>query len=64
MAKKITDKWELPKNDQKFKRQVTFVARFTDNWQKVSAIVVRLKFTENNILRLKYYYLNPIRVRF
>ena len=37
---------------------MTFEVRFTDNWENASAIVIRLKFMENNFLWLKYYYFN------
>ena len=43
---------------------MTFEVRFTDNWENASAIVIRLKFIENNILWLKYYYFNFISVVF
>ena len=39
--------WQLT-NTRNFNRQLTFEVRFTDNWQKAFAIVIRLNFTENN----------------
>ena len=48
----LKNNWQLTKT-QKFNWQLTFVARFSDNWQKASAIAIRLKIIEDNFLRLK-----------
>ena len=53
MAKK--NYWQLTKS-LKFNQQLSFVARLTDIWRKALAIAFPLKFIENNLLCLKYYY--------
>ena len=56
--------WQLTKS-HKFNWQLAFAVRFTQ-WQltKASAIVIPLKFMENNFLRLNCYYFNLFSVIF
>ena len=56
----LKNNWQLTKT-QKFNWQLTFVARFSDNWQKASAMLFIWKSSKTTFYGWNNYYFNHLR---